>query len=339
MKLKLLLMVFLSAFVLAGCTIEPGDDTTDPGTNPNEDPKDTTELRNERTLAYSSYLAASFLSSETQEGTDTSSTAPTFLAAGDEAMLEIEKELGEVSGYFSRLKVFLDHGLENPFTIETGLDVNEDYDIEMRYTVENRTYTMLFNEDSEGNLEGVLIMNGNEYALEGSREVENETDEGENESEEEISLRTTDTETDSYVEIEIEAEEDSEEYAFSMSIEMMTNGVEKSLSIEFESDEEEVSIELETSEGNEYEFYREIDDDVIEYYFEYSVNGTEGEVELTVTENENGENVYHYTIEEDGEEKVISETEDDDDDDDDETDDNDDEESDESEDDDDDSDA
>lgn len=313
MKLKMLFVAFLAVFTLAGCTLDPSGNGDDPANDPNDDPKDTTELKNKKGLAYSSYLAASFLSGE-REPSDgsTSHSGPLFLQGEDETMLEIEKELGEISGYFNRLKVFLDHGLDNPFTIETDLDINENYDIEMRYTVEDRTYTMLFNEDGNGNLEGVMILDGEEYALEGMREVESETDDGDLESEEEITLRTTDTDSSDYVEIEIEVEQESDEYAFEMTVEMNTDGIEKTLSVEFEGDEEETSIELETSEGNTYEFSREEDDDgIIEYYFEYTVNDTEGEVELTITQNENGEDVYRYVIEEDGEEKVISENEDD----------------------------
>jgi hypothetical protein len=38
------------------------------------------------------------------------------------------------------------------------------------------------------------------------------------------------------------------------------------------------------------------------------INVTKGEVELTITRNSDGTEVYHYTIEENGEEKIIEDT-------------------------------
>lgn len=313
MRIRLLFIAFIAVFTLVGCTLEPSDNS-DTKNDMDKNGKNGTEIRDEKTLAYSAYLAASFLDDASQMSSNNTAYSAKQLMNEEQAMLEIEKELGEVSAYFNRLKVFLDHGLVNPFTIESGFDVNEDYDMEMRYTVEDKTYTILFNEDSEGNLEGVLIMNGNEFTLEGWRESDRETDDGEVEVEEEIFLRTTDKDSDNYVEIEIESEREEDEFEFEMTLTMVIDGVEKTLAIEFESDEDEVTIDIETANGNTYEFTRETDDGEIVYHFEYTVNGVDGEVELTITVSEDGSKVYRYVIEEDGEEKVIFETDEDEDD-------------------------
>jgi hypothetical protein len=99
------------------------------------------------------------------------------LATGseEEVMLEIEEELGEISDYFKRLKVFIDNGTENPFVIDNDLTVEGDWDITMGYTVEGKDYTILLNEDADGNLTGTLILDGVEYDVEGYRETEEET--------------------------------------------------------------------------------------------------------------------------------------------------------------------
>ncbi len=307
LKLKLLLVAFIALFTLAACTLEPSD--TKNGTN--NDGKSSTESRDEKALAYSSYLAASFLQDANQMRESDTSHSPMRLLYEEESGFEIDKELGEISAYFNRLKVFLDHGLDNPFTIESDFDINENYDTEMRYTIEGITYTLLFNEDDEGRLDGVLIMNGTEFALEGLREAEREIDNGEEESEEDIYLRTTDIDSDNYVEIEIESEQENDEFEFEMTLTMVVDGFERTLSIDFESDEDEITIDIETANGNTYEFTKEMDDGKTVYHFEYTVNDVDGEVELTITLNADGKRVYHYVIEEDGEEKEFSITDDD----------------------------
>ncbi len=326
MKKRLLILLLIVSFGIAGCEIP--DEGTDP--SPPSDPNDSSptdepiKKTDTKTLAYSTYIAGSFLTAETQEDSDsTYDTGPALLSTGTEnAMSEIEKELGEVSTYFNQLRVFLDHGLTNPFTIEDSLDVNEDYAFEMRYTVEDKTYTILFNENDAGVLNGILIAGGREFILTGESENENE----EGESEEEIYLKTTDKSNENnYIEIEIESSIEEDENAFEMSLYSMLDGIEKELTIEFESEEGEASIEIETADGNSYSFERESEDDgVTEYYFEYTIGDTEGEVELVITRQSDGTEVYHYTIEEDGKEIIIEDTHSDDEDDDDDEDDEDD---------------
>ncbi len=327
MKKVLVLLFMLFSLSLAGCEIP--ENVPDPNSPDGPEPKngDSTEepiaKTDTKTLAYSTYLAGSLLSQSEPQNNESGSKAPTLLNTETEAMTKIEQELGDVSTYFNRLRVFLDHGLSNPFTIEDDLDVNEDYAFEMRYTVEENTYTLLFNEDEDGVLNGILITSGKEFTLSGERESENE----DGESEEEIYLKTIDNENENnFIEIEMESSIEDNENAFEMALHSVIDGVEKELSIEFESEEGEASIAIETENGNSYSFERESEDDgVTEYYFEYEIDSTEGEVELVITRQNDGSEIYTYTIEEDGNEKVIEETEDDDDDED-ETDDTDDDE-------------
>ncbi|MGM0435877.1 MAG: hypothetical protein ACQEQA_02390, partial [Bacillota bacterium] len=113
------------------------------------DSNGTTEgLSSNQTIAYSTYMAGAFMADSqqtTDEGTTSSSTSVMNLATGseEEALLAIEEELGEVNEYFQRLKVFLDNGMANPFTIDQDLDVEGDWDITMGYTVEGKDYTIL----------------------------------------------------------------------------------------------------------------------------------------------------------------------------------------------------
>lgn len=313
MKKVLIAILMLFSLSLAGCEMpENGTDPSEPnepnGSDPTEEPVAKTDTR---TLAYSTYLAGSLLSAYEGEDDSAHTNTPALLNTTGDAMTEIEQELGDVSTYFKQLRVFLDHGLTNPFTIEEDLDVNDDYAFEMRYTVEEKTYTLLFNEDENGVLTGILITGGREFTLTGERESEN--DDGE--SEEEIYLKTIDKDNaDNFIEIEMESSIDEDENAFEMSLHSVIDGIEKELTIEFESEDGEAAIEIETADGNAYSFERESEDDgVTEYYFEYEIDGTEGEVELIITKESDGTEVYTYTIEEDGEEKVIEETEDDDD--------------------------
>ena len=305
MKKSLIFLLVIVSLSLAACDIpqantNPDDSNGEPKTtSPSEDgPKNDI-----KTLAYSTYLAGSLLSTSPDKDTPTGLNIPTILNTNtDEAFVDIEKQLGEASTYFSSLRVFLDHGLDNPFTIEENLNVNEDYEYQMRYTVNELTYTILFNEDDSGTLNGVLIMNGNVYLLSGERENDG--------SEEEIYLKTTSkSNNENYIEIEVESSIEDADNEFEMSLQSVIDGVEKSLTIEFEFEEGEASIEVETSDSHYYSFERESDDDgVTEYYFEYLINVTKGEVELTITRNSDGTEVYHYTIEENGEKKIIEDT-------------------------------
>ncbi len=280
---------------------------------------DTNEgLTSDQTIAYSTYMAGAFLSGETANnttGTNHASVAYLETNSDSLAMLSIEEELGEVNRYFNRLKVFLDNGMENPFEINRDLDVDGDYDITMGYTVEDMDYTILLNEDDEGNLTGTLTLDGVDYEVEGSREVETETesdDDGEGtttESEQEIYLKTIDIEnSDNFIEIAIETEDDDEEYEFEMEMTSVIDDIETVLYIEFEIEGDEVSIEMETENGNSYSFSRSTENNAedIDYEFEYTVDGVEGEVELKISINDNGNKEYHYTIEEAGEEKEFT---------------------------------
>ena len=122
---------------------------------------------------------------------------------------------------------------------------------------------------------------------------------------------------DNYVEMtyKVETEDDETETKFEMK--SYINGVEKEISIEIKVENDEYKIEIEDGD-NSYEFKRELEDGGIEYKLEYEVNGVEGEIKIFETENELGEKVYTYKIEEEGKYKEVEIDDDYDDDDEDE---------------------
>lgn len=285
------------------------------------DSDDEQGLTSDQTIAYSTYMAGTFMGDTSSNTTSDSNNVITLAEHTDEHDLQVEERLGEVNENFNRFKVFLDNGMENPFDINQNPDVEGDWDIAMAYTVNEKDYTILLNEDSEGNLTGTMTLMGVEYDVEGTREFESEseTEDGETytETANEIFIRTIEQDnSDNFMELSIETEEDHEAYEFEMALEGVLDGVEKEMSIAFEIENDEVSIEMENQDGTAYAFSRETDDNnQIDYEFSYAINGVEGEIEMTVTTNENGEQIYRYSIEEEGMEKEIDidENEDDDD--------------------------
>jgi hypothetical protein len=118
-----------------------------------------------------------------------------------------------------------------------------------------------------------------------------------------------------YIEMtyKVETEEDEVESKFEMKSSI--NNEIKEITIKIENEEDEYKVEIEDG-NNYYEFKREIESDEIEYKLEYKVNGVEGEIKITETQDELGDTVYQYEIEEEGKSKEIEVDEDDDDDDD-----------------------
>ena len=296
MKLKILFTLTLLVTLLAGCSA-----TDDEG------------MTSDQTLAYSTYMAGAFLSGQS----DTAHTpgSVTMLDSHTDDMLKFEEELSEVNHYFETFRVFIDNGMENPFDIEKDFDVEGDYDITMRYTVRGKTFTILLDEDDEGTLEGILVLDGVEYDVEGTRALDIDYEDDETtveEREDEIYLKTIDKEdSDDFVELSIETEDEHDEYEFEMTLLSYIDGVERELEIEFSTEEDEVFISIESSNGNTFYFSREISDDEVDYEFEYTVDGVEGEVELTITTDDDGNRVYQFKIEENGETKEIERIQDD----------------------------
>jgi hypothetical protein len=119
-----------------------------------------------------------------------------------------------------------------------------------------------------------------------------------------------------YIEMtyKVETEEDEVESKFEMKSSI--NNEIKEVTIKIENEEDEYKVEIEDG-NNYYEFKREVESDEIEYKLEYKVNGVEGEIKITETQDELGDTVYQYEIEEEGKSKEIEVDEDDEDDEDD----------------------
>jgi|GEM_PF-1137244 len=288
----------------------------------------TAGLSSDQTIAYSTYMAGAFMadSQETaEEGTTSNDSSVMNLATGteEEAMLAIEEELGEVNDYFERLKVFLDNGMENPFTIDQDLDVEGDWDITMGYTVEGKDYTILLNEDSEGTLTGTLIIDGVEYDVEGYRETESETeDEDENdadEEEDEDSDDETNTDDEADVEEDTDTEDDQETDTEENTEEAVVTETEEEIylkTIDKENSDNYIEITIETEqedEENEFEMKLEslIDGVEKDMKIEFEVENDEVSIEMETqdgnkyefareTENDNDDIEYEFEYTVDG---------------------------------------
>jgi hypothetical protein len=116
---------------------------------------------------------------------------------------------------------------------------------------------------------------------------------------------------ENYVEMTYKVETENKETETKFEMESYINGVEKEISIEIKIENNEYKIEIEDGD-NSYEFKREVEGNGIEYKLEYEVNGVEGEIKILETENELGEKVYIYEIEEEGKYKEVEIDDDDD---------------------------
>jgi hypothetical protein len=116
---------------------------------------------------------------------------------------------------------------------------------------------------------------------------------------------------ENYVEMTYKVETENKETETKFEMESYINGVEKEVSIEIKIENKEYKIEIEDGD-NSYEFKREVEGNGIEYKLEYEVNGVEGEIKILETENELGEKVYIYEIEEEGKYKEVEIDDDDD---------------------------
>lgn len=136
---------------------------------------------------------------------------------------------------------------------------------------------------------------------------ENDEDDGEeddNQDETEYKMVLIATNGLNTIKITYKLETEENEVSQKFVVEKDIDGVQSEVEIKIEQEEDEYKIEIK-EDRNEYSFKREIEDDEITYKLEYEVNGVEGEVKITVTINEFGEEVYNYQIKEDGNEKEV----------------------------------
>lgn len=227
----------------------------------------------------------------------------------EETQVEEIPELLEIEPYLALVKSFKE---KEGFTVTVVESDNEDYEVLMNITLididgSSLKYEFHYNEtvidEEKSSLEGIMIISGVTYYLEGEKEFEIDDDE----TEESLELKAF-LDEDNYVLLsyEIETETDEIEKEFKYSI--YQNGqLVRSIEIDFEEEEDETEIKLsftENSTKRTYEF--EIEGDEIEVKYEVKVDGEtvlKSKAKITITKDEEtGKDIITYVIGDDDDE-------------------------------------
>lgn len=233
--------------------------------------------------------------------------------AASEAKAQAEK----FNEYFTALDSFMSEEIvttmseknaDSAYPYETKLTIDgKDFDGNDVRHVMYFTETLKSSEQDEDEteevytLQGVLVVDGADYHLEGERSIESE--EGETENELEIRAYADITDKTSYVKMEqehsVEEGETETEYVYGI----YSKGVlVEETAIEFETekegDKEEVEYELEFRKGEargKYVVERETVNGKVQIKVEYDIDGKRGEFRISRTTGENGEQ-YEYSF-------------------------------------------
>lgn len=277
--------------------------------------------------AYSSYSTAALLNGFTSPAVATNDVNFGLMANNEET--DVETVLDDLNVYYDMLENFMASDKDNVFNIEEKESSNTDYQKELNFSFNtpngtSQQYTMFYNEDEDGNLEGLMILGDSTYQLEGKRSVEDD--------EEKFELMSIDVNNENnWVKMVLKQEENEVKYKYEIS----NNGVveETEIKIEDEDNEFKIKIKLESEDNeNEFMFKRELNEDGNEEIkIKYEYNNEKGEIKVVKSQDENGNEVLEYKIKTGkGKERSVEkykaiDDDDDDDNDDDDHDDNDDE--------------
>lgn len=294
--------VVLSLLVLTACT---------EGFNINQK-----ELFNtkEDIIAFQAFTAASFLGDINNETLSTNDSSVMLLSTQLEVNDETEEPdetqepsnplIGTIEPYIALAEKFL--GNDNGLTVVTGLSDMEDYELMMTFQTkgllgETQNYVIHYNatitdeddDETEFDLEGIMIVGDQTYFLTGERELEAGEDSIE------FIAKLDDL---NYIESEYKIE--SEEIEFE--IKVVKNGeivLETSIEIEYEEDETKIEFEF-LQDGNEgtYEFKYEFEGEqqVLKIEYDVTFDGIQSKGEITVSvmvDEVTGETTYKLYVE------------------------------------------
>jgi len=317
-KLLFIGLFSLSVFVLAGCQSE------------NITISNPTFESSEEVYAFSALSATSLLhqevSSVTYGNLSYQDTSLKFSTLADEETLAVEDEMDELNKYLNIMEKFL--GNNNGLGVSVVASDTVDYETKMVFVTRNLlseevTYEVYYNETTlvdededledeadeeeeeeeeiETQLEGMMIVDGVQYTLVGTREYED--------GEEEITMKAY-LDDNNYVKVKYELEEEERKFKFEVKIDgVVTSRTE----VQVEEEDDETKIELEFIEGNAegyYEFKLETEDGVQQIKIEYEVtdefgNTEEGEIKVCVIVDEiTGETTYEYEVKSDDDDEV-----------------------------------
>ncbi|MEC9485106.1 MAG: hypothetical protein UMR38_04460 [Candidatus Izemoplasma sp.] len=325
-KLLAFLVTLALAITLVGCS---GTETTTL-----KEP-----LSSDEAIATLSYLSAGFMNT----GDIDTPTASELTFLSEQETTVVEDELDNINVYVDKLMAFINGADQFGSIIEETSDRAE-YEHKMTITVNQDFYVLYYNLDVDSDaITGIFIVDDVEYNiiatnnLEDKDELDDENEEIDNEDKDELDDENEEVDTDDDSEddedeeetekemtltatngtdtitITYKAESDEEEVETEFVIVKNIDGVESAVELQIKQEADEYKIEI-VEEGKSYEFKREMEDEGLVYKLEYEVDGVEGEIKITVGENEAGETIYTYEIEEEGKDRKEIEKEDPDDD-------------------------
>lgn len=190
-----------------------------------------------------------------------------------------------------------------------------DYPLVMTIAVGNETFEMYYKEistktetetDEDGTQEtetstvlgGIMLYNGNEYKVDGKKELETEGDE----SEYSVKFKTS-VDDDNYVKIAYEVEKELDESQISYKYEICRNGVKEEIELEYEEENGKgsVSFKLKSEAENGSKKKYKIEQGGKDGVYKVKLEEDGRKIHVTVTEKENGyefaySNGYRETI-------------------------------------------
>lgn len=147
-------------------------------------------------------------------------------------------------------------------------------------------------------INGLIVIDGVEFKLEGAREVED--DEVKTWFKTENFNRSGD-----YVHVISKVEDNEQKFDIRTSV----NGVETRTRIKFEVEDDETKIDLTINNGDNesrYQFKKEVEDGQTFYKFQYRIGDVKGQVKVLETVDVDGNVTYKYQVQENGRNKDIT---------------------------------
>ena len=241
-------------------------------------------------------------------------------SSSDNSEQEVKEQAERFNEYFTALDSFLGEDVVSTVT-EKNTDAQYPYELKMTINgkdISGKTipYIMYYTEflvdaqedededeetEKEYRLVGVMVIDGEDYYLEGERSEESEQDE----SETELKIRAYADKEDktSYIQMEqehsVEEGETETEYVYSI----YTNGeLLEQTAVEFETEKKNNKVETEyelefrsgTSKGK-YVVEREVKDNKTEIKVKYNIDGKSGVFHIREITDENGNKQYEYS--------------------------------------------
>lgn len=294
-------------------------------------------LSSKESMSFSTYLGTSFLAAGMNQTVSTKEVRLSRWTQSD--ALTLESEIDEVNEYFDKLKVFMDHGVDNVLNVTEVPSTREGYDFEVTYNIDGLTYTIYYSMVTEEVLpeeavtteetDPVVEENDDDAVVE--EDDDDDIDEIDDEQFFEINglividgvefilegareieddevktwFKTQDfNRSGDYVHVISKVEDDEQKFDIRTSV----NGVETRTRIKFEQDDEETEVDLRVENGeteSRYKFKKETEDGVTFYKFQYEIGNVKGQVKVFETIDELGNVTYTYKVQENGKQKDI----------------------------------